>query len=224
MLEKWYWILPNSILYNLELTDKQKLLFVCISSLCAERWYCFAWNDWFVSKWFSKNWETITRNLKEIEKLWFIKIIYTSKWSIVKQRIITIDSKVNDDWFLNQSEIDSKVNYNNTITKTKSNKKENNIKEFLEFIENNPLWNTSKIADRFIKLWWEPKESVDSFREWLTNLSKLHWVQPNQLNDINEKWFVYWLWRDDKKIKNFKTTFWNCPYLPKNKTIWTKSK
>lgn len=50
MLDKWYGIMPNSILFNKELGDKEKLLFCFISSLCAEKWFCRAGNEYIAEK------------------------------------------------------------------------------------------------------------------------------------------------------------------------------
>ena len=189
MLDKWYWILPNSILYNSDLNDKQKLLFVSIASLCAETWTCWAWNDWFIKKWFAKNGETITRNIKILEKLWYINIELEKLWSIVKSRKITIDSKVNSHWLQSQSTIDSKVKENNTSNKnTNINKKEIikniSLEEMLEY-KNNELTKTLYkifILDNF-------KQSVD--------LEKFKDFYDYILEECSHKWLYFkdWEWK-----------------------------
>lgn len=72
-LSQWYGIMPNTVLYDKKLTDKQKLLYCTISSLCAEKWYCRATNE--------KIWEmldaaksTISKNISELEKQWYINV------------------------------------------------------------------------------------------------------------------------------------------------------
>ena len=211
MLDKWYWILPNSILYNSDLNDKQKLLFVSIASLCAETWTCWAWNDWFIKKWFAKNGETITRNIKILEKLWYINIELEKLWSIVKSRKITIDSKVNSHWLQSQSTIDSKVKENNTSNKnTNINKKEIikniSLEEMLEY-KNNELTKTLYkifILDNF-------KQSVDLekfkdfydyiLEEWKINAQWMINLVKKMLNHYQEKWI------EIKNLKNCLLTF-----------------
>jgi len=55
MLSKWYWLIPNVVLFSKDLKDKEKLLFCLISSLCAEKGYCRATNKYLWEKlWLSK--------------------------------------------------------------------------------------------------------------------------------------------------------------------------
>ena len=87
MLEQWYWVMPNVVLFNNELTDKQKLLYCLISSLCAEKWYCRATNEHL--------WEllnaskfTISKNVAVLVEKWFIFLEvnqnYQRKLTLVK--------------------------------------------------------------------------------------------------------------------------------------------
>ena len=46
IMDYWYWVIPNLVLFDKRLNDKQKLLFCLISSLCAEKWYCRASNEY----------------------------------------------------------------------------------------------------------------------------------------------------------------------------------
>ena len=87
MLDQWYWLMPNSVLFSKELTDKQKLLFCLISSLCAEKWYCRATND-YIGELLNADKRTISRNLSELEEKWFITI------EIWIQRKISLDKNV----------------------------------------------------------------------------------------------------------------------------------
>lgn len=79
MLEQGYWIMPNKVLYSKELTDKQKLLFCAISSLCAEKGYCRATNEYLWEMfWVHKI--TISKNLSALQELWFIEIEIDWEW------------------------------------------------------------------------------------------------------------------------------------------------
>lgn len=73
ILGEWYWIMPNMVLYSKELTDKQKLLFCVISSLCAEKWYCRATNE-YLWELLNADERTIRRNVSALQEKWFIWI------------------------------------------------------------------------------------------------------------------------------------------------------
>lgn len=74
MLEQGYWFMPNSVLYSTELSDKQKLLFCAISSLCAEKGYCRAKNEYLWELlWVNKT--TISKNISELQEKWFIDVV-----------------------------------------------------------------------------------------------------------------------------------------------------
>lgn len=73
MLDKWYWIMPNKVLFDNELTDKQKLLFCLISSLCAKEWFCWATNE-TLWKMLNASKITISKNVAKLTERWFITI------------------------------------------------------------------------------------------------------------------------------------------------------
>lgn len=89
MLNQGYCFMPNVVLYNTKLTDKQKLLFCAISNLCAEKGYCRATNDYLWELlWADKR--TISRNLTPLLEEWFISIGEDEQW----RRTITLDKNV----------------------------------------------------------------------------------------------------------------------------------
>lgn len=72
-MNNWYWIMLNEILFSKELSDKQKLLFCMISSLCAKTGYCWSTNKYIWEKlWVSEN--TISTNISKLNELWFIYV------------------------------------------------------------------------------------------------------------------------------------------------------
>lgn len=73
MLEQGYWTMPNKVLYSKELTDKQKLLYCLISSLCAEKGYCRAKNEYMAEKLWTTA-RTIREHVSELEEKWFITV------------------------------------------------------------------------------------------------------------------------------------------------------
>lgn len=90
MLNKWYGILPNIILYAKDLSDKQKLLFVLISSLCAEKWFCRASNKYISEKlWCNET--RISKQISDMSKKWYIKVdVDKANWNT---RAIVLQNK-----------------------------------------------------------------------------------------------------------------------------------
>jgi len=117
MLEQWYGIMPNIILYNNELSDKQKLLFCTISSLCAEKWYCRATNEFLWEK-LNADKRTISRNISALEEKGYITVEIENK----TQRKITIDKNVQGGGQKCPGEDRQKCPHN--ITNSKSTKEE----------------------------------------------------------------------------------------------------
>ena len=105
MLEQGYWIMPNKVLYSTELSDKQKLLFCVISSLCAEKGYCRATNEhlWELL-WVDKL--TISRHISQLQEKWYISIEIISR----NERKIRIDENIKGDWQKRQGGIDENIN------------------------------------------------------------------------------------------------------------------
>lgn len=79
ILQSWFCMIPNVVLYDTELSDKQKLLYWVISSLCAEKWYCWASNDYISELLWVNKW-TISKNISELEKRWYINITLNNKY------------------------------------------------------------------------------------------------------------------------------------------------
>ena len=127
MLEQWFGIMPNSILYNNELTDKQKLLFCMISSLCAEKWYCRATNKYIGEK-LNADERTISRNLAALQDKWYIYIDIENN----TQRKITLDKNVVGVGQKCPGEGRQKCPHNNISSKNIKEEEEKNLKEKLE--------------------------------------------------------------------------------------------
>ena len=89
ILQNGFCMIPNVVLYDNELSDKQKLLYWTISSLCAEKWYCRASNDYIWELLWANKW-TISKNISELEKKWYINITLDSNY----KRYIELNSIV----------------------------------------------------------------------------------------------------------------------------------
>lgn len=71
ILQNGFCMIPNVVLYDNELSDKQKLLYWVISSLCAEKWYCWASNKYLWELLWVKEW-TISNSIKWLLEKWYI--------------------------------------------------------------------------------------------------------------------------------------------------------
>ena len=117
MLDQGYGIMPNRVLYSKELSDKQKLLFCTISSLCAEKWYCRATNE-FLGNLLNADKRTISRNVSALEENGYITVEIENK----TQRKITLDKNVQGGGQKCPGEDRQKCPHN--ITNSKSTKEE----------------------------------------------------------------------------------------------------
>lgn len=98
MLDKWYWIMPNIVLFDKELTDKQKLLFCLISSLCAKEWFCWATNEMLGNK-LNASKITISKNVAALCDRWFISIEVSQKdGNTRKITIVKNDKRYSQKW------------------------------------------------------------------------------------------------------------------------------
>lgn len=84
-----YWIMPNKILFDNRLSDKEKLLYCLISSLCAEKWFCWASNDYLAEK-IGYNKRNMYRLLNNLIKEWYITTV--SNKELGNQRRILLNS------------------------------------------------------------------------------------------------------------------------------------
>lgn len=154
MLEQGYWIMPNSVLYSTELSDKQKLLFCAISSLCAEKGYCRATNERLGELlWADKR--TISRNLAHLLEKWFIFFGKDEQW----KRTITLDKNVQGGRQKCLGGVDKNVHpyiYNN-IT--------------IEYIYENYYW-----ANRWINEKKCNKLIEDKLKQWVTLEQIKQWM------------------------------------------------
>mgnify|MGYP002620471281 CR=1 FL=1 len=71
LLEQWYWIMPNKVLFDKDLKWFAKSIFVVVSSLCSEKWYCRASNEYVANvMWVSE--KTVSRSINELVDKWYI--------------------------------------------------------------------------------------------------------------------------------------------------------
>lgn len=230
MLDQWYWLMPNSVLFSKELTDKQKLLFCLISSLCAEKWYCRATND-YIGELLNADKRTISRNLSELEEKWFITI------EIWIQRKISLDKNVYGGRQKCLGGVDKNVYQNNTIENKDISK---DISIDYSDLYKNYYWKNkwinetvcNKLLDTKLKQWITLEEIrtwmvlyncecrlkqdfkfVKKFETWIKEF------QPLDEQQINEELYAIIKSYRDKKKSDEK--FWQSTYA---KTLWNDLK
>ena len=176
MIDKWFGILPNKILFNKKLSDKQKLLYCYISSLCAEKWYCWASNKYIWQKlWVNET--TISTHINILGKLWYIEI---QEWSNQKRKCLlknqnTPFEKSKAEPF--EKSKDNNIIYNNInknilskdniIYTPKNNFDYSFVDEFLN--KDNPIIKYQIEKDWLNIYLWKQYEAVDKLiKDWFT--------------------------------------------------------
>ena len=234
MLDQWYWLMPNSVLFSKELTDKQKLLFCLISSLCAEKWYSRASND-YIGELLDVNKRTISKNLSVLCELWFIEI---ESWT---QRKIYLAKNHNKGCEKSQGGVVKNHNHNNIIeNKDISKDISTDICTDISDLYKNYYWKNkwinetvcNKLLDTKIKQWITLEEIrtwmvlyncecrlkqdfkfVKKFETWIKEF------QPLDEQQINEELYAIIKSYRDKKKSDEK--FWQSTYA---KTLWNDLK
>ena len=126
LMSEWYWIIPNLVLFDNKLTDKQKLLFCLISSLCAEKGFCWASNKYLWGKLWVKE-RTISQWVKALIDLWYIESdINKSKWN---ERHITIANVINQNTYCEKSQEGYCENSQHNITTLNTTKENSFLKK-----------------------------------------------------------------------------------------------
>ena len=233
MLDQWYGIMPNKVLFDKELTDKQKLLFCLISSLCAEKWYCRATNEYLWER-LNASKTTISKNVSILQEKWFISVdVSLEEWNKRKIGIVENNNTYCQKW---QEGI---VKNDNSLYIYKNNINEN-VSENYSDLYKNYYWKNkwidekvcSKLLDTKIKQWITLEEIrtwvvlyncecrlkqdfkfVKKFETWIKEF------QPLDEQQINEELYAIIKSYRDKKKSDEK--FWQSTYA---KTLWNDLK
>lgn len=178
LMSEWYWIMPNSVLFDKNITDKQKLLFCLISSLCAEKWYCRASNKYLWEKLDVKEW-TISNWIKELIEKWYIESdINKEKWN---ERHITICDVINHKTYCEKSQEGYCDNSQHNII-TSNTTKENSLLN-----KEQQSWNQTKINSlSLVELKEKEKSSAKKEKEITTEINNL-------ISEIKEMCDVLWV-------------------------------
>lgn len=216
--------MPNVVLFNKELTDKQKLLYCLVSSLCAEKGYCRATNE-YLWELLDADKRTISRNIAALQEIWLINLIRDEQW----RRNITLDKNVLGVGQKCPRGVDKNVYHNNTIeyyNETKENKKEK-FEEFWKqypharkwkkkeseeyFSKQNPeaVMKQVAILKRKIKAWLQDAQYVPACERWIRDFTELNEDVIKQdlvricRRHLNADWDI------KQRALELKQTFWD---------------
>jgi len=114
--------MPNEILFNENLKDKEKLLYCFISSLCAAEWYCWATNQYLADQLNVKTpktklaKETISRFLSNLAKHGYLDIIEGQQRKIALTNWSRgVDKNIKGGMTKISRGVDKNIIHNNTI-------------------------------------------------------------------------------------------------------------
>ena len=183
-------------------------LLVIISSLCAEKGYCYASNKYFAELFYTTE-ETISRKIKLLEEKQYINIEYEKRGCQVKLRKLRLTKISIDDYQKYQSTIDKNVKENNISNNNTSN---NNIykQKFEELWKMYPNKKGKENAYKsFIKAIKDGtdieiiKQGIEKYNEYIKN-KKIE----DQYIKHGSTWFNQKCWEDDYTIINNNVPKW----------------
>lgn len=156
-MENGYAICMNEWALDKDIKNELGLLLI-ISSLCAEKGYCFASNR-YLGELFDLPEQTISRKIKILEEKKYITIEYKKRGCEILERNIRLTKMLTDDKQKCESTINKNVKDNNTSINNTSINKEKYKKEFEEFWKHYPKKvDKQKAREKFIKL--KPNEEL----------------------------------------------------------------
>lgn len=203
MLKNWYAICDNDWIFDNKIKSELPLL-LYISSLTAEKGYCFAGNLHLASK-FKIHETSVSKKIKKLSNLWYINLEYKYRWCEVIDRKIRLAKTPTVELQKCQSTISKNTKDNITSINNTSN---NNSKELqktevsLELNENLNYWDKeiNAVLDLLYRWVW-----IDDFKE-SKKWQRIYW--KHLVSFIKSKWKEEFIKRlklileDDFKIKN----------------------
>lgn len=156
-------IIPTSILGDYGLTPLERLLLISIISLCKQKGYCWATNDYFARQ-FNVSKQTISKSISSLSKKDYIDLEYDESEKNNSKRKIKLSGVLTKNITSIKENINTSINKNLNQYNKYNNKKKNIINEIYTRDENgNEYWHGQKI---------ESKEATKEELEMLENLLK----------------------------------------------------
>ena len=160
-------------------------LLLIISSLCAEKGYCWASNK-HLAELFNVSEISISRKIKKLEKLGYIKIEYKKRGCEITNRVLRLTKMLIDDYQKKQSTINKNVKENN-ISNTNTISINNIICHLNE--KTNKHFRTTSTTTRLINTRFKEGFVEEDFfkvidnktEEWLNNSKMNEYLRPSTL-------------------------------------------
>lgn len=229
LLNQGYWLMPNAVLFNKELTDKQKLLFCLISSLCAEKWYCRASNEYLWELLNADKW-TISKNIWKLNEKWFIVIKIDNRDSKNSKREISIGGIVKNDqgysqkWLGGIVKNDYPILQENNTSEKKENKekfdafrkqypharkgKKKESEQYFYKQDSDKVMQQVAILKRKIKAWLQDAKYIPACERWIRDFTELNEDVIKQDLVRICKWHLNAEWDMKQRASELKETFW----------------
>ena len=158
--KSWYAVITADVLYDKNLTDRQKLLFAVIGNMSNERGYCFATNAFFAEM-FSVTTRSIQNDIEALETAGYIgRVVNLKPNGDVDYRALTpcniLRTPVKDSSSPHEKYFTPPMK-NSSYIITKNNNKENNKK-------NNNM--PDSVFEEFWKAYDKKVNKADSYRLW----------------------------------------------------------
>ena len=139
-------ILPTSILGDNNITPLERLLLISILSLCKQKGYCWATNEYFAEL-FNVRKQTISKSISSLSKNNYVKLKFDNGEKNNSKRIIKISEALTKIILGIKENMNTSINENHNQYNRYNNKKKNIINEIYTRDEDgNEYWNGKKIV------------------------------------------------------------------------------
>lgn len=156
-------ILPTSILGDNNLTPLERLLLISILSLCKQKGYCWATNEYFAEL-FGVRKQTISKSISSLFKNNYVELKFDNSEKNNSKRIIKISEALTKIILGIKENMNTSINKNHNQYNRYNHKRKNIINEIYTRDEDgNEYWNGKKI---------ESNEATQEEIEELENLLK----------------------------------------------------
>lgn len=193
-----YAICFNEWLFDKDIKSELNLLLL-ISSLCAEKGYCWATNEYF-SELFKIDTVSISRKIKKLEDLGHVKIVYEKRGCEIVKREIRLTKMLTEDIQKNQSTINKNVKDNNTINNNTIINNSLVLNEEIKIIDysiSEKSTTEEKIIKQFHVIFCEARttpgkpfknKTLESqkMESWKKDLDKLMRIDERGIDDLRE--------------------------------------
>ena len=209
LLWDWYGMIPNKVLYDNSLKDKEKLVYIVVSSLCAEKWYCrasnsYMWNLLWVTP------RTIINAIQVLVDKWYLKSDidkskgnerHLSLWIPTEKIFTTYWKNFHNPTEKNFTQL---IQYNNIIYIASYEDIKETIDNYEYRLNNNKLL---KCLIKLVELWYKVEKNekeIKKFVDWLKEKAEIYnyklpdWnIAQWELLQVFDTWYEYHKWKWD---------------------------